>query len=164
MDALRDLYRSRPQSHEELKKRIHNFRMPLSKRGIFVAKCVYLTVPVVSGYFIMEWSQERARENLGLTGEHMRSTNHDKIMARQQNKMFEDFLGDADRRKGGDGPAILGGKGKGSGRGTSLPAGDGAQTSGALRGVGVGGGGGGGDDDESAMVGPMMGPAGPPTS
>jgi hypothetical protein len=58
------------EAHARLKKRIHSFRAPIkSKAGLFAMGCVYLSVPVVAGYFVMEWSNGAARRNLGEHGE-----------------------------------------------------------------------------------------------
>lgn len=40
--------------HEKLKKRIHAFRIPLSPRGQLAMKCVYFSIPLIAGYFIMD--------------------------------------------------------------------------------------------------------------
>ncbi|CAK9027906.1 Calmodulin [Durusdinium trenchii] len=56
LDALRGL----GARHEALKKKIHSTRIPLSKNGQRVMMMVYITVPVVAGYFVMEWSNSFA--------------------------------------------------------------------------------------------------------
>lgn len=33
--------------------------------GRRVASAVYFSVPIVAGYFIMQWAEDRAKENLG---------------------------------------------------------------------------------------------------
>lgn len=39
--------------HERLKKRIHNFRMPLGPFGRFVMSIIYFTVPILGGYYFL---------------------------------------------------------------------------------------------------------------
>lgn len=68
-DFLRDLNRR----HEELKHRIHSFRMPLSPAGQRFMAFVYFCVPVVGGYFIMDWATSQAEKNLGKNGEKLRA-------------------------------------------------------------------------------------------
>ena len=65
MEFLRDLSRR----HEELKKRIHNFRLPLSPGWRAVATGVYISIPIVSGYFIMQTAIAQSVKNLGPRGE-----------------------------------------------------------------------------------------------
>lgn len=40
--------------HEQLKKRIHSFRIPLSPTGQRIMKVVYFSIPLISGYYIMK--------------------------------------------------------------------------------------------------------------
>ena len=41
-------------SHERLKEKIHAFRLPLSPMGVRVMKVVYFSIPMISGYYIMQ--------------------------------------------------------------------------------------------------------------
>ena len=66
------------EKHERLKKRIHNFRIPLSKNGQRVMFVVYFSIPIVVGYNIMQWAIGKSQQNLGSQGELLRS--------RQQNQ------------------------------------------------------------------------------
>ncbi|CAM9172153.1 unnamed protein product [Choristocarpus tenellus] len=52
------------EKHEVLKARIHAFRIPLSPRGQLVMSIVYFSIPVVGGYYLMQWAQSRAHVNL----------------------------------------------------------------------------------------------------
>ena len=57
-------------AHARLKHRIHSFRVPIqSKYGIFGMGCIYFSIPVVAGYFVMEFTNQRAKANLGEKGE-----------------------------------------------------------------------------------------------
>lgn len=42
------------EKHENLKKRIHAFRLPLSPTGQKLMGFVYFTIPVIVGYYIMQ--------------------------------------------------------------------------------------------------------------
>ena len=54
MEYLRELSRR----HEALKKRIHAFRIPLSPTGRRFMGLVYFSIPVISGFYIMEVNQK----------------------------------------------------------------------------------------------------------
>ncbi|CAM9679589.1 unnamed protein product, partial [Heterosigma akashiwo] len=43
-------------AHERLKTRIHNYRLPLSPAGQKAMGLIYFTIPVVGGYYIMQWA------------------------------------------------------------------------------------------------------------
>ena len=53
-------------AQERLKHKIHNTRIPLSRNGRIVAGCVYFSVPIVGGYYVMQWAnssqEERTKE------------------------------------------------------------------------------------------------------
>ena len=51
-----------------MKERIHNFRMPLSRRGQIVMNIVYFSIPVIGGHYLMEWAQRKAKVNLTEAG------------------------------------------------------------------------------------------------
>lgn len=59
--------------HERLKKKIHNFRIPLSKNGQRVMFVVYFSIPIIAGYHIMQWAIGKSEENLSAQGELLRS-------------------------------------------------------------------------------------------
>ena len=70
---MSSFFRSLSEKHEAFKKRVHGFRIPLSRRGIMVAKVCYFSVPVAFGYFVvMPWTMRRAEENLGERAEAIR--------------------------------------------------------------------------------------------
>lgn len=62
MEFLRQL----GERHERLKKKIHSTRIPLSKNGQRVMAAVYFSIPVVAGYYVMQWAQRRADVNFHL--------------------------------------------------------------------------------------------------
>jgi hypothetical protein len=49
-----DFFKDVSRRHEELKKRIHAFRIPLSPAGQRVMGLVYFSIPVIGGYYIMQ--------------------------------------------------------------------------------------------------------------
>jgi hypothetical protein len=59
------------QKHEELKKRIHAFRIPLSPRGQMVMKFVYFMCPLIGGYYLMQvcfcWPIDVSDRSLAVT-------------------------------------------------------------------------------------------------
>ena len=64
--------RSLNDRHVALKKRVHSFRLPLSPRGVLLMQCVYFTIPVVGGWYVMQWAISKSHENIGLRGEKLR--------------------------------------------------------------------------------------------
>ncbi len=78
--------------HEELKRRIHAFRIPLSPMGIRVMKVVYFTIPIIGGYFLMEKVKERAEFNLGINGEKMTRRNRYANETAAQNQALDEIL------------------------------------------------------------------------
>ncbi|TMW63033.1 hypothetical protein Poli38472_005651 [Pythium oligandrum] len=60
-------------AHERLKKRIHSFRIPLSKNGQRAMSVVYFSVPVIGGYFVMKWAERRADRNFQLEEDKIRN-------------------------------------------------------------------------------------------
>ena len=61
------------EKHERLKKKIHNFRIPLSKNGQRVMFFVYFSIPIITGYHVMQWAIGKSEENLGAQGEILKS-------------------------------------------------------------------------------------------
>jgi hypothetical protein len=61
--AAMEFLRSLGERHERLKKKIHSTRIPLSKNGQRFMAAVYFSIPVISGYYIMQWAQSRADVN-----------------------------------------------------------------------------------------------------
>lgn len=50
--------------HEIFVKRVHAFRIPLSPRGQRFMGLVYFSIPVVAGYFIMQYALDQAEKNM----------------------------------------------------------------------------------------------------
>ena len=67
-------FRNLSARHTALKEHIHAFRIPLPPMGQKVMMLIYSSIPVIGGYYIMQWAQERAVVNLGKHGENMRNT------------------------------------------------------------------------------------------
>ncbi|KAJ1442099.1 hypothetical protein B484DRAFT_342882 [Ochromonadaceae sp. CCMP2298] len=59
-----DFFKDVSRRHEELKKRIHAFRIPLSPAGQRVMGFVYFSIPVIGGYYIMQWAISQSERNL----------------------------------------------------------------------------------------------------
>lgn len=57
-------FRSIPERHEILKKRIHNFKYPLGPMQLRMVECSYVFSPLVLGYFLMTWTTGQANQNL----------------------------------------------------------------------------------------------------
>lgn len=85
---MMDFMKSIPARHEALKKRIHNFKYPLSPFYLKVVQGVYFTIPIVIGYYIMEWSTAQSVKNLGARGELM------KQKAALQGTKLDEFKGE----------------------------------------------------------------------
>mmetsp|Transcript_33949 Transcript_33949/g.34591 ORF Transcript_33949/g.34591 Transcript_33949/m.34591 type:complete len:94 (-) Transcript_33949:199-480(-) len=68
VDFLKDL----AARHERLKKRIHSFRIPLSPTGQKIMGFVYFSIPVISGYWVMNYTNELAAKNFKLQQETMK--------------------------------------------------------------------------------------------
>ena len=85
---MMDFMKSIPARHEALKKRIHNFKYPLSPFYLKVVQGVYFTIPIVIGYYIMEWSTAQSVNNLGARGELM------KQKAALQGTKLDEFKGE----------------------------------------------------------------------
>ncbi len=53
-------------AHEDLKRRIHAFRVPIhSPTGRAAVGALYFATPCVAGWYIMQWSNGRRDANLG---------------------------------------------------------------------------------------------------
>lgn len=62
--------RSFRKGHERLKQRVHTaWRYPLPKWGRVVMGGVYFTIPVVGGYYVMQWAISISHETIGEHGE-----------------------------------------------------------------------------------------------
>ena len=66
------MFRKIAERHNELKERIHRFRIPLSPKGRFMMGIVYCGTPLLVGYAAYHWSMSRAEKNLGSDGNVLR--------------------------------------------------------------------------------------------
>lgn len=58
--------------HERIKEYIHNgFRFPLPKYGQYMMGFVYFSIPVISGWYIMQWAISKSHQSIGLYGENL---------------------------------------------------------------------------------------------
>ena len=59
--------------HEELKRRIHSFRLPIHNIYAFRAiQLLYFSIPVVGGIYIMDWAAKQSEKNIGKHGEKLK--------------------------------------------------------------------------------------------
>jgi hypothetical protein len=57
---------------ERLKNYIHNgFRYPLPKYGQYIMGFVYFSIPVISGWYVMQWAISKSHDSIGYNGEHL---------------------------------------------------------------------------------------------
>lgn len=79
--------------HQELKERIHAFRIPLSSNGQRFMGFVYFTIPIISGYFLMQYVISIADKNIGERGSKLSPTSSSsKSETAAQNKALGDML------------------------------------------------------------------------
>ena len=58
------------QSHERLKRSVHEgMRYPLPTWGRRFMGFVYFTIPIVGGYYVMQWAISKAHDSIGPNGE-----------------------------------------------------------------------------------------------
>ncbi len=58
------------EKHEKLKHTVHTaWRYPLPKWGQYAMGCVYFTIPVVGGWYVMQWAISKSVEEIGERGE-----------------------------------------------------------------------------------------------
>ena len=83
-----EMLRKLAERHNELKERIHRFRIPLSPGGRFLMGIVYCGTPLLIGYGAYHWSMGRAEKNLGSEGDKLRErlTYADKNRIREANR------------------------------------------------------------------------------
>jgi hypothetical protein len=56
--------------HERIKKFVHEgMRYPLPKWGRFIMGCFYFSVPVIGGWYIMQWAIHQSHQSIGVHGE-----------------------------------------------------------------------------------------------
>ena len=55
-------------AHQRLIKRVHGFRMPLGPKGQVFMQCVYFSIPVVGGYYVMQAAIGQSHEKYGQDG------------------------------------------------------------------------------------------------
>jgi hypothetical protein len=72
MDNIIEAARKFNERHERLKKYVHTaWRMPLPKWGQFAMGCFYFSVPVVGGWYVMQWAIGKAHKSIGPKGEYL---------------------------------------------------------------------------------------------
>lgn len=72
MDKIIEAARKFNERHERLKKYVHTaWRMPLPKWGQFAMGCFYFSVPVIGGWYVMQWAIGKAHKSIGPKGEYL---------------------------------------------------------------------------------------------
>lgn len=70
MSWLRDSLRLFHERHERLKHFVHSgFRVPLPRYGQVLMGVVYFSIPVVGGWYVMQWAISKSHHSIGLYGE-----------------------------------------------------------------------------------------------
>ena len=60
--------------HERIKEFIHDgFRYPLPKYGQYFMGFVYFSIPVISGWYVMQWAISKSHQSIGYYGENLPS-------------------------------------------------------------------------------------------
>ncbi|KAL3767869.1 hypothetical protein ACHAWO_013688 [Cyclotella atomus] len=73
MDALTRTLRTFHEKHEKLKTTVHTaWRYPLPKWGQYAMGCFYASIPLVGGWYIMQWAISKSVEEIGERGEKLR--------------------------------------------------------------------------------------------
>ncbi len=62
-----ELLRQVVDGHRRLKEKIHSTRIPLSPGGKRVAALVYMSLPLIGGYFIMTWAMAKSEAKWGIS-------------------------------------------------------------------------------------------------
>ena len=70
MEDIIEQFRRFNDRHERLKKYVHTaWRVPLPKWGQVAMGCLYFSIPVVRGWYVMQWAIGRSHKSLGPKGE-----------------------------------------------------------------------------------------------
>mmetsp|Transcript_7623 Transcript_7623/g.13456 ORF Transcript_7623/g.13456 Transcript_7623/m.13456 type:complete len:151 (-) Transcript_7623:178-630(-) len=70
MESLTRTLRSFHEKHEKIKHTVHTaWRYPLPKWGQYAMGCVYFTIPVVGGWYVMQWAISKSVDEIGERGE-----------------------------------------------------------------------------------------------
>jgi hypothetical protein len=70
MSWIRESIRNIHERHERVKHFVHNgFRYPLPKYGQILMGMVYFSIPVIGGWYAMQWSISKSHEYIGVNGE-----------------------------------------------------------------------------------------------
>lgn len=96
MGFISDIY----DAQERLKKRIHAFRYPLSPPWYRLAICTYIALPVIGGYYVMQYTNKQVELNIGKDGKSIRSPYGFNDSSTAQNAMLQEILNrERDKRK-----------------------------------------------------------------
>ncbi|KAL3756956.1 hypothetical protein ACHAWU_007335 [Discostella pseudostelligera] len=74
MEALTRALRSFHERHEYIKHKVHTaWRYPLPRWGQFAMGCFYFSVPVVGGWYVMQWAISKSVDEIGERGEKLQN-------------------------------------------------------------------------------------------
>jgi hypothetical protein len=62
-----ELVRQLVERHRRLKEKIHSTRIPLSPAGQRVAALVYMSLPLIGGFYIMTWAMAKSETKWGVS-------------------------------------------------------------------------------------------------
>mmetsp|Transcript_11309 Transcript_11309/g.24878 ORF Transcript_11309/g.24878 Transcript_11309/m.24878 type:complete len:144 (-) Transcript_11309:199-630(-) len=70
MEALTRALRSFHVKHEKIKHTVHTaWRVPLPKWGQYAMGSFYFTIPIVGGWYVMQWAISKSVDEIGERGE-----------------------------------------------------------------------------------------------
>jgi len=73
MDRMFDAARQFSKKHDSVKKYVHTaWRVPLPKWGQVIMSGVYFSIPVIGGWYVMQWAISKSHESIGERGEKLR--------------------------------------------------------------------------------------------
>lgn len=70
--GLESMFRQFHVRHERLKNTVHTaWRVPLPPAGIAFMGLVYFSIPVVGGWYVMQWAISKSHQSIGERGEYL---------------------------------------------------------------------------------------------
>ena len=73
----------------DFKKKVHSFRMPLPPSGQKLMGLVYFTVPIIIGYFVMQYTNQVSEQNNKISSNNEKNSCN---MTTAQNNAFRSML------------------------------------------------------------------------
>ena len=85
-------FRRMSAEHASLKERIHTYRIPLPPAGQKLMGFVYFSIPIIGGYYIMQWAVSHSAMNIGARGERLKVSVEADQRRRESQKVLTDIL------------------------------------------------------------------------